>query len=427
MDAMMLLAGVGGLGVAGLGWFLLRRWPQAGVVGWCVVVAFVPVWWAVKIGTDWRPASLFAIVLLASMVGRLPRRWNLADLGLGILFLAAAFPALVGGATASTLYGVFTQWVLGFLIGRALLGVGGAERVYRTLAITFGIVGALAIVEFLSDFHLWKLIGPHNSLYALWGDIQYRGGLPRSEGAFGHSIALACSIAMAVPLVFAARFKVWVQVLLLALMGGGILFTFSRTGMVSAALALLVVAFVGGVGVSRKSRNVALVTLLAGAAMVLPFLTRVLFVAGDEAEGSANYRTRLLDLVASMQMVGMSPMAQTNSSGENSFGGFKSIDSQIVLTGLSYGWLVLGIGLVLLAAACIVVVRGRGSPSMIAVVGQIPALLTVATITQYGILFWFYVGMAVAESQRNSDLQPGLDLLGSASESPLPGLAKSRL
>jgi hypothetical protein len=43
-----------------------------------------------------------------------------------------------------------------------------------------------------------------------------------------------------------------------------------------------------------------------------------------------------------------------------------------------------------------VVISGRGSPAAVAVLSQIPALATVALITQYAQFLWFVAGVAVA-------------------------------
>jgi hypothetical protein len=58
--------------------------------------------------------------------------------------------------------------------------------------------------------------------------------------------------------------------------------------------------------------------------------------------------------------------------------------------------MVLLIGLALLLLAAVVVIAGRASPGLIAIVGQAPALTSVALITQYNIYFWFIAGLGVA-------------------------------
>ncbi|PFG15653.1 hypothetical protein ATK74_0173 [Propionicimonas paludicola] len=387
---------VAGLAAAGLGWLLMRRSPSIGFAGMCVVIAFVPVWWAISFGTDWRPPLVFGVVLLASFLGRLPRRYGLADLGVAIFFAAGLLPVLVGGASLSTVFILLTEWVLGFLIGRFVFGIVGPERIYATIVVVFAVAAGFGIFEFVADFHLWKILGPHNRLYNLWAQIQYRAGLPRSEGAFGHSIAFGCAMAMAVPMVYATRFKPWLKVVLTGILGVAVLVSFSRAAMLAAAIGLLVIAIRGAAGVDRASRGAAWLSLGLGGLGLVPIVFQVIEQAGSEASGSATYRGQLYDLVAVMKIVGRTAAAQTSLTGERSVDGFRSIDSQIVLTGLSYGWLMMLIGLVLLGIAVVLVLIGRSSPAMVAVVAQLPALASVALITQYGTLFWIVVGLAVA-------------------------------
>lgn len=392
---MNLLLLIGGVAAAGLAWFALRRWTYASLLFWLLVVFFVPVWWSFTYFTDWRPYTVAALLVLASYPGRMPRHYGLADLGMAAFFATALLPVVVGGSSLGAVFGLLTNTMLGYLLGRAMLEAVGPDRIYKAMAIIGGVAGGLGIVEFLADFHLWSLIGPHNALYRIWGSIQYRAGLPRSEGAFGHSIAFACTLALVIPMIFAVRFSTRTRLLLTGLVMGGIVFSFSRGGMLSAALCLVLIAVFGGPSFAKQARNTALLALTGATLLVLPFITDVLSLAGSEASDSAGYRGQLFDLVATMPMVGAAPSSVTLA-GERYYAGFRSIDSQLILTGLTYGWLVMVIGAVLVFLAAVVVVRGQATPAMLSVVGQIPAILTVAAITQYSMAFWFTVGLAVA-------------------------------
>jgi hypothetical protein len=392
---MNLVVLIAGLAAAGLAWFAFRRWVYATLLFWLLVVFFVPVWWSFTYLTDWRPYTVATLLILASYPGRLPRHFGLADLGLTVFFAAALLPVVVGGSSVGGVFGLLTNTMLGYLLGRAMLDAVGADRVYQAMAIIGGVAGGLGILEFLLDFHLWSLIGPKNALYQIWGSIQYRAGLPRSEGAFGHSIAFACTLALVIPMIFAARLSTWMRLALTAAVMGGIVFSFSRGGMLSAALCLVLVALFGGPSFAKQARNTALLGLTGATLLILPFITQVLALAGSEASDSAGYRGQLFDLVATMPMVGAAASSVTLD-GQRYYAGFRSIDSQLILTGLTYGWLVMLIGAVLVFLAAVVVVRGQATPAMLSVVGQIPAILSVAAITQYSMAFWFTVGLAVA-------------------------------
>ena len=428
MNLTLLLLIAAALGGGGLLWYSFQRWPAAGLIFWLITVCFMPVWWAVRFSVDWRPATVVGIVLLAANLGRFPQIFTAADLGVGLLFMAGLFPLVFGGASASSVFGLASQWILGFLLGRLVLLRLGEQRVYRIIVVVFAIVAILALVEFAFDFHPWSLIGPHNELYSIWGSIQRRGGLPRAEGAFGHSIALGCSLALSLPFVLAANLKTWLRFTIACLMMGATLVTFSRGALLSAGLSLLLVGVFGGRRYGPESRRTAMLVLLVGALVSLPALSSVLAAAGDEAGKSADYRGRLLDLVSAMQPLGLSAQGRTAANGERYIGTFQSIDSQFILTGLTYGWIVLLLGLALLLLAAVLVIVGRASPGIIAILGQARALASVALITQYNIYFWFVAGLGVAAlavyNQENRDAMAEADrqFLSSGGAAPFPAM-----
>lgn len=429
MNLTLLLLVAAALSGGGLLWYLFERWPAAGLVFWLVTVCFMPVWWAVRIGLDWRPAIIGGIILLSTYITRFPRVFTAADLGVGLLFMAGIFPLVFGGASSSSVFGLASQWILGFLLGRLVLLRLGEDLVYRIIIVMFAIVAVLALVEFVLDWHPWSLTaGPHNEIYAIWGPIQGRGGLSRSEGAFGHSIALGCSLALTLPLVLAARLRPWVRFALACLMIGATLVTLSRGALLSAGLSILLVAVFGGRRYGAESRRTAVVVLVVGALVSLPALSSVLASAGDEAGKSADYRGRLLDLIGAMDPLGLSGQGRTAANGERYIGTFQSIDSQIILTGLTYGWIVLLLGLGLLLAAAVLVIVGRATPGIIAIVGQAPALASVALITQYNIFFWFVAGLGVAalakanQEEKEAMAKDDRELLPSGAAVPFPGV-----
>jgi hypothetical protein len=128
----------------------------------------------------------------------------------------------------------------------------------------------------------------------------------------------------------------------------------------------------------------------------LPLVDTFFASAGTEASGSADYRLDLLSLFSDMRLVGLSPSFAISPRGDANFGGFKSIDSALILLGLTYGFLPLVIVIAMLLIAAILLVRGKAAPPTIAIVAQIPALATVALITQYAVLLCFVGGLAVA-------------------------------
>ena len=97
-----------------------------------------------------------------------------------------------------------------------------------------------------------------------------------------------------------------------------------------------------------------------------------------------------------MNRVGVADSATKDSTGQVYFGNFRSIDSQLILTGLSSGLIALALIVVALIAGIVLVVSRRATAPTIAVVAQIPALATVALITQYSVFVWFAIGLAAS-------------------------------
>jgi len=262
--------------------------------------------------------------------------------------------------------------------------------------VAFTIVAVLAIVEFLLGRNYFQSIRVANAAFANWSEGQLRGGYLRSEGAFGHSIALGSCLAISIPLVIASTFREWIRAGMVVLILSATVVTFSRTAMSCAALSLvLTVLFLRGALPTRTR-----ILLVAGgvvvAAAIAPFVLDIFVEAGSEATGSSAYRGDLLSLVPTMSVIGLSSAAYRSAAGDFYFGSFQSIDSALILLGLSHGLITLGIVVVLLLVAGWYVVSGRATAPTIALVAQIPALATVALITQYALFFWVLAGLAVS-------------------------------
>ena len=127
----------------------------------------------------------------------------------------------------------------------------------------------------------------------------------------------------------------------------------------------------------------------------MPLLGDVFTAAGEEAGGSAEYRSDLAMLIGDMRALGITTSWTVLPTGETYYGSFQSIDSELVLTGLRFGILPL-LALVAAIVTCVLsLLRGRATPAAVAIAAQIPAFATVALITQYGYLVWFLAGVAV--------------------------------
>ena len=392
-----LLALVGlGLGFAVATIFVGRRWPQVALAAWLLVVCFVPIWVEARLLVPWSAASGFGLLVLLAYLSRgLPLRWGLPDLLMTFLFVGAAAPYLLGRLSLSSLAGILSVWLVGYGLGRMAPRHVDLRWIFGAVAVFFTIVAFLAVIEFVTGWHGLASWGPSNASRAGWGSIQVRGGLERSEGAFGHSIALGTSLAMAMVLTIESRFRSWLRFAMIATMLCAVAVTFSRTAVICAVLGLVASIAVLRSAEARAMRRWLVGLLVVGLALLVPFLLGV-FEASDEAEGSAAYRGSLLSLVQYFQIAGVTDALEVTASGRSYFAGYRSIDSQFILFGLSYGWLTLSAVLLLLGLAIFQLLRGRAQAPTVAIVAQIPALATVALITQYHLLFWFVGGLAVA-------------------------------
>lgn len=400
------LAGVGIVVLVGIG-VITRRYPRLGVLAWLLTIAFVPVWLGINYKVYVMPATVVALVVLLFAAHRLGTlRLGIADFLIFGFMISCLVPMVTGGATRTTVFVALTNWLLPFVLGRLMPRLVGVRWLYGAVAVIFCVVAVGLVLEFLGGWNPFiSYLHQSNDLFSTWGTEQTRGGRARAEGAFGHSIAAGSAMAMAMALTMGSRFRPWLRIAMVLVMGAGVVVTLSRGSMLGAALGIaMVVLLLRDVPV--RVRIGMIVTFGILGASLIPFVVEVLHAAGSEASNSASYRTWLLALVPGIALLGYSPLASRTSDGQLYFGGFRSIDSQLIYTGLQYGWIPLVLGLTALLAALLVVVRRRGSVATIAVVAQIPALLTVALITQYADFFWFVAGLAAFSQMPEPEPHP---------------------
>jgi hypothetical protein len=280
------------------------------------------------------------------------------------------------------------RWGIPFLAARVLVSATGIRFATDVIALLFAIVGGLAVLELLMVWHPfvnWNIETPE---FAIWHSIQTRGGMDRSEWAFGHSIALGGSLALSIPFIARSTFNSLLKAAMLISVSAGIVATASRGALIaaglSAAICLLYVAK------NRFVRTASIALTLLGAFLMTPayapFLQSWARGATDEEQHSADYRNTLYSTyLPNIEWFGRSPIHTR----------INSIDSAIVRLGLEFGWIVLVILLLPLALSIVRVVAGRASTAEIALVGQIPLFATVALITQYESIVFVVVGIAV--------------------------------
>ena len=392
-----------GLTVLVLFYLVLRHTPRTAVALALATICFVPIWVGAGIGFNANlflpAASVVAVLAIAALLPVAGFRFSSVDAV--VLFLTAvAASSMFTGKTSvalSFLTTVFVTFLPGYVLGRIAVARVGLSWLYGAVAVVFTGVAILAIIEFLFGWNPFVLVSQGSaSLFEQWGPLQERGGIVRAEGAFGHSIALGSSLAMAIPLTFGSSFRLPIRAGMTLLMLIASAFTFSRIGIVGALLGLVLsLAFLRGAATVATRLVLLAVTAIVTAALV-PVVLGVFTEAGTEASGSASYRGDLLSLIGDMNLIGISDLARHAPTGELYFQNFQSIDSQLILTGITSGAIALVAILIALAGALVLMVTGRASAATIAVVAQIPALATVALITQYSTLLWFVVGVAAS-------------------------------
>lgn len=392
-----------GFGVVGLIVLLIAmyRRPRIALVIWLVTLTFVPTWIGVEVGGFIPASSVIAVVVLISTLGS--RGWALSRADLVIVGL------IVVGLLAVTFYdsslpvwvSMITQWLVSYLAAKAAIAQTGFDWAAKALMVVLAVVACFTLLEFVFHWHPFVNLGPESDQHVVWGPIQIRGGVERSEWAFGHAIALAGALAAAVPLVLGSRLGGVRKALLTLLLTAAVATTFSRAGLIAVALGVfLSLAFQTQF---TRRQKVGLTTLLiAATAVLVPTLGRVFDAAGDEASNSSSYRSTLLDLIPTMRAIGRSTAAAIGGDGSLTYGRFRSIDNTFLQLGLGYGWIVAAIAVIPFVVIAVRLLARRGTSADIVLLTQVPMLTTVAMITQWQSVVWLLAGAAVIAAQERA-------------------------
>ncbi|MDJ0396361.1 hypothetical protein QMK17_23940 [Rhodococcus sp. G-MC3] len=401
--------------------------PKFAITLWLVVCAFLPFWFGIN-DPFYMPASSIAgvVVLGGAFLGE---RWTLSRIDLSIYIFCALCVAcgLAGISRPGDVTNVVTQWLLSYLVGRLLVQRAGLEFTFRAIAIIFSAAASFAILEFVFDWNPYYSLVVDNTQYLAWGHEQDRGGIVRAEWAFGHSIALGCSLSLAIPIVFAAKFRPLYRAAMVAVLLGGTVVSFSRSGMLSAVLAIILSLFFYKSGTRSKGKAALVFVFVAVAWFTIPSIVKVFGAEGRRATISSDYRLTLIDLIPSMNPLGLANGYTEPSQGEFYFQGYQSIDSTYVLLGVSFGYVIAALALVGTGWLLWSVLRRTKSAPAVSLVAVTPALFTVALITQFGSLVWFFVGMVSLvdhlgkkELSRNPEISSTLAKAVSSKQSMVP-------
>lgn len=397
----LLMAVAAALGVVAL--FFFRASPRLTFVMWAAVLFFVPVWIGVSVGFFWSAITLLTLAAVLTNISDI--RFTSVDVLVAVFALMVAALFAVKMATLSATVIALLEWVLPYVWGRLVLARVRRSFVVRTLATVATVAAVLGLIEFATGSNIFTMLpAMSQDLYATWGQLQVRADRLRVEGAWGHSIALGAAFAMSASFIVAARWPVAVRLGALAVVAVATVTTISRIGMLTLALAVaLSVALLPGVG--RVMRWVVAAMGVVAVGLIVPFVGEVFSEAGDEAGGSADYRTGLFSLVSQVRVIGTAGDWSGLTVGGDYLGTYaKSVDNAFLVFALRFGWIpsLLLLGALILAAA-VILRPGKASPPAIAVASQLPALFAVALITQAGMYLCFLAGLAVAWTQSGAD------------------------
>lgn len=382
------------LGVAVAGILLLLFWkhPKRAWAVWLLGLTMIPVWMSLHFLVAIPVHCLIGAVGLIAVVFYKPVAFTRYDayfcLFIGVSLLVLAFNSIDPHAMVK----VFVAWVIPYAAARIIVGATGTRYAVDAVAVMFGVVGALAVVELIANWHPFVDWNTGTSTSALWQPIQIRAGRVRSEWAFGHSIALGGSLALSIPFVARSSFSSPFRALLLAVVGAGVLASGSRGALIAAGLTAAVCIL--NSNALRRVRPAVISLSVCGAVMGAILLgpavsTWVIGTSyGDRT--SALYRGEIYS--SFLPRIEVAAPYDVYAPGENAD---KSIDSAVLDLGLRFGWVVLVLAAIPLMIAGIRVLSGKASLAEIALVGQIPLYATVAFITQYEQWIFMVLGVAV--------------------------------
>ncbi|WNB85072.1 hypothetical protein [Cellulomonas sp. ATA003] len=314
MDQLVTL-GLGLLVVVGA-LLVLRAAPRAAVVVWVSSICFVPFWLGLSVGPFVPPAAVVGVLVLAALAPLGFGRISAADAAAVLLVVVALLLYATGASTLATVFVLLSQWAVGYVLGRLLPSRVSLDWMYRCLGLTFTVVAVLAVVEFVAGANVFVTLGSSE-----WTGLQERGGMIRAEGAFGHSIALGACIALVIPLVLASSFSLPLRLVMVVTMLGATAVTFSRIGMVTAALGVVLTVVFARDGMSARLRALVSIGILAAGAALIPLVDETFTAAGEEASGSAAYRSDLLSLAGDVKVIGLTDAFYRTPAGEVYYGG----------------------------------------------------------------------------------------------------------
>ncbi|MDJ0454432.1 hypothetical protein [Gordonia amicalis] len=407
----VMLTALGAFGSLAFG-AIVRVSPRFAIGTWLVATCFIPYWVGIDVAGFLPVPTLIGVLFLVSMLIHGPRvqRWTAIDYGLLGMVGVCGIAVFAFDGSLPVWFAMLSHWAIAYLIARTAGIAAGLDWVGDFFAVTMTSVGAFAVVERLTGWHPFTEWTMSNLSYEIWSPLLERAGEVRSEWAFGHPIALGASLALATPFVIASRFHLLTRIAMLAALGAGIMTTGSRGAILAFACSFALTALVSKS--SQFTRTVPrwgivlVVPLIAASALAV--YTQIDESGGTETLNSSGYRMSMYSLIETLKPLGRATSYYVLHDGTTVYDRYTSIDNTFLWFGLIFGFIPLAIliGAVLVLLTRVVLIRA--TVPEIAVAGNFPVILTVAPITQYQIILWFVVGLAVTSwaSRRDPDHQP---------------------
>lgn len=401
VQVVLLLAGASLLGIVGA-WILWRR-PRMAVTCYLVILIMVPVWVGVQVAVFWVSAhflmTLLTMAVLWSTPGP-PLRWHVVDYAVLCTFIFAGLAYVFGLTSLNAVYIFVSEWLPSYCVGRLAVHRIDMRFVATAFVGLMGVAAVSGLLELLTGVNPWtRYLSLPNGSYGIWGRPQLRAGMIRSEAAFGHAIALGGALAIAAGLTWATKFSFRVRLALTT----GLIFatgvTASRIGMITAVVGVALTALLATREIARRDRYRTMLFLGVIGVTGFELASRFFASAGPEADTSAQHRINLLSLIPEIELIGRAEVFHRNTAGQSSWGSLRSIDSTVLDFALSYGWLPTAIVLLCFGGAICTALLGRASVALTTLLGQLPALVSVALITQYSNILVLLIGLTVGCQQ----------------------------
>lgn len=376
-----------------------RYKPSLAMAGWLLAILAVPPWIYVNAaGYRVAPAAILSIVVILGSLGPGMRLRGWVDWS--VLALAALL--MISSQFGSPFFLVVQglgEWVLCYLAGRMLLP--RVTSAIKVMAAIGAALAALAILQYWSQYNVADWLGqiPGATSGSQWMPLQYRGGNIRAEVSLGHSISLGGVLALCLP--FALRLpSVPARLAVSALVVGGILATQSRAALLAAALCIAISVLTSAKFPLAMRALLAIPALVALIALLPQLIESFVFGGGDtssEVNQGTVYRVDILATAGNVNLIGVASNASVASDGTFVWGRIASVDNGFLYIALYLGALAAVAYVTPMIAVATRTFRGNADPFALSILVQIPLFLTVAPITQYQSVYWFVVGLAMAQ------------------------------